>query len=119
MTKDFAVYDPDTGLIKQLVQCVAEFMLCGPGEKFIEVPSQTDPGLWYVQHGKLVKRPVMSAVQVGTVISGVPKGAQVLIEGQRYTADGSPIELEFPLPGTYRIHVQCWPYLDWETTYEA
>jgi len=118
MTQNFAVYAPDTGRIRQIVQCDKEHMLCGGDERYTEVPELVDPSLWYISNKKMVLRPTL-AVSLGTqVLRGVPIGAAVTIEGQTYTADGTDIELEFSLPGSYLIRVSCWPYLDWEGSYE-
>lgn len=42
----------------------------------------------------------------------VPEGSILWINGERYDAEGE-VELEFPLPGTYRLRVECFPFLDW------
>lgn len=76
------------------------------------------PSTHYVADGEVVLRPPMLVQLDGTVLSGVPEGASVLIEGETYLADGSDIELEFDLPGIYTIRVRHWPCMDWEATIE-
>ena len=119
MIQYFAVYEPKTGQILQSVQCPTEFMMCGPDEKFIEVPELIDPSTWYVKEGLLVARPSASIHLLGDTLRGVPAGAQIIVEGISYPADGSTVELEFPLPGSYEITVVQWPYLDWRGVYEV
>lgn len=119
MSEYFAVYLLDNGRILQCVQCPLEFMRCGPGEAFLPVEAMLDPNRWYIDQGLQVERPALPAQLSGNQLSGVPAGAEIQIEADSYTADGSTIELSFSLPGTYHIRVVCWPYLDWEADYEA
>ena len=119
MSDFFVVHLLETGEVLQSVQCPEEFMLCGPHERYVPAPALVDPDLWYVQGGQLVKRPVLTVQISGHQLLGVPTGAQILIEGQVYRADGSTIELDFPLPGSYEITVAQWPYLDWRGVYEV
>lgn len=48
------------------------------------------------------------------VVSGVPEGLSVLIDGTSYTSDGAPLELSFSVPGTYLISVNQWPWMPWK-----
>lgn len=48
----------------------------------------------------------------GLKLYGVPDKAVITIEGQKYTADGTPIELSFSHPGTFQVQVEAFPYLD-------
>lgn len=76
------------------------------------------PATHYVVDAEVVSRPILQVQLNGTVLSGVPAGAEILIEDQVYSADGSDIELEFGLPGYYKVQIKHWPYMDWETVIE-
>lgn len=67
----------------------------------------------YVDGGELTERPTSPVSLSGLTLQGVPAGSTLTINGERYEAEGD-VELEFPLPGTYRLRVECWPYKDWE-----
>jgi hypothetical protein len=73
----------------------------------------------YVKDRQVVPRPIMDLQVSGKTLAGVPAGAVITIDGVEYTADGSDIELDFSLPGKYRIRVSCWPYINAEVVYEA
>lgn len=115
----FVVYTPDEGRILQWVESPDEMMKCGPTEAFLKVTSPVSPDTHYVLNNKVVKRPVLQARISKNLLLNVPEHAQIRIEGVVYHADGSPIELDFALPGTYRILVSAWPYRDWEGFYET
>lgn len=76
------------------------------------------PSTHYVLGGVVVARPPLAAQLDGLLLTGVPAGASVVIEGETYAADGSDIELEFGLPGFYTIRVRHWPFMDWEVVVE-
>lgn len=69
----------------------------------------------------LVPRKPIPMELKGYVLHGVPSGADITIEGQHYTADGTPIELSFSHSGTFKVQVVAFPYLDGsvEVTYET
>lgn len=72
----------------------------------------------YIADGQPVERTALEIGVSGMSLIGVPPGATVTIEGQDYEADGSAIELEFDLPGTYTVKVALWPHLPWSTQIE-
>lgn len=67
---------------------------------------------YYVVGGEAAARPASPITLNGMMLMNVPPGATVLLDGQEYSAEGD-VELEFPLPGTYRLRVECFPYLEW------
>jgi PEGA domain len=67
----------------------------------------------YILNGQPTERPAAPVTLSGLTLQGVPAGSTLTINGERYDAEGN-VELEFPLPGTYRLRVECWPYKDWE-----
>jgi hypothetical protein len=58
-----------------------------------------------------------------TVIMGVPAGASGMIDDgtsrSDFVADGEPIEVQAGHPGTYRVFVECWPYMPDSVAIEA
>ena len=68
---------------------------------------------YYVVDGEATERPASPVTLSDLTLQGVPAGSTLTINGESYDAEGD-VELEFPLPGTYRLRVECWPYRDWE-----
>jgi hypothetical protein len=66
---------------------------------------------YYVVDGQPTERPSSPVSRAGLTLQGVPNGATLWINGDSYAADGN-VELELPMPGTYRLRVECFPYLD-------
>ena len=67
----------------------------------------------YILNGEVTERPASPVNRADLTLLGVPEGSKLWINGKSYDAEGT-VELEFPLPGTYRLRVECFPYLDWE-----
>lgn len=59
-------------------------------------------------------RPASPVTLSDLTLLGVPAGSTLTINGERYEGVDGDVELEFPLPGTYRLRVDCFPYKDWE-----
>jgi hypothetical protein len=80
-----------------------------------------DRDLYFIKDGQPTERPASPVRLTGLTLQGVPAGSTLTIasaslstsNGERYDAEGD-VELEFPLPGTYSLRVECWPYKDWE-----
>ena len=115
----FIVYKLDNGACFQVVECQAEFMRVDEAtEGYIPYVDGFDSMKHYVYKGKLSHRPEPAYVLEGMHLKGVPEGADVIIEGKLYKADGSDIELEFSATGTYVVNVYNFPTLDWSATVE-
>ena len=67
----------------------------------------------YILDGEPTERPTSPVTRTDLTLHDVPEGSTLFINGESYPAEGE-VELEFPLPGTYRLRVECWPYRDWE-----
>ena len=67
---------------------------------------------YYVVDGEATERPASPVTLSDLTLQGVPTGSTLTINGERYDAEGD-VELQFPLPGTYRLRVECWPNKDW------
>lgn len=69
---------------------------------------------YYISNGQPTERPASPVTLSELTLQGVPAGSTLTINGESYENVEGDIELEFPLPGTYRLRVECWPYRDWE-----
>jgi hypothetical protein len=58
------------------------------------------------------ERPASPVTRTDLTLHDVPNGATLWINGVSYPAEGE-VELQFTLPGTYSLRVECFPYLDW------
>ena len=75
----------------------------------------------YILNGQPTERPTSTVTLSDLTLQAVPAGSTLTIasaslstsNGESYEAEGD-VELEFPLPGTYSLRVECWPYKDWE-----
>ncbi len=59
-----------------------------------------------------IERPASPVSRTDLTLLAVPTGSKLYINGESYDAEGT-VELEFPLPGTYALRVECFPFLDW------
>ena len=107
------LYNKHTGRIIQ--------QLIGPQE-FIEanVPDGCEicEGSWndsdfYVKIDTPIKRPESPVVLNGHTLENVPNNGMLYIDGVAYSLNGESVELEFPLPGTYALRVEAFPFKDW------
>jgi hypothetical protein len=69
---------------------------------------------FYVLDGVLTERLTQSTTLDGRTLTGLPVPALLHIDGETYTVDDGEAELDFILPGTYRLRVEAWPFKDWE-----
>lgn len=65
----------------------------------------------YVMDGEIKPRPSMAVSVEGSVLMGVPLGAEIRLGEQVFTAGDSVVEIE-GYTGTVKI--SCWPYFDEE-----
>lgn len=113
--KAITVYD-SVGRIHQIHKGVFFELILEEG--FFQAEGEYDSAEYYFNDHKPALKPSFNIQVSGNTLSGVPAGAKLEIEGESYIADGSDIELSFIYPGTYRIKVSCWPYLDKEIIFE-
>ncbi len=66
----------------------------------------------YILNGEVTKRPTSPVTRTDLTLHDVPNGATLWVAGASYSAEGE-VELAFPLPGTFSLRVECFPYLDW------
>lgn len=112
-------YDPVTGEIKSQVlgqiEDAQRETLEGYGLSTVIVPntgylfSQYEH---YILNGEVTERPASPVSRTGLTLHDVSEGSTLWINGVSYPAEGE-VELEFPLPGTFQLRVECFPFLDW------
>ena len=76
------------------------------------VEGEYDSREFYILNGQPTERLASPVILSDLTLQGVPTGSTLTINGESYAAEGD-VELEFPLQGTYRLRVECWPYRDW------
>lgn len=85
-----------------------------PGLAYLPHDAQVSGQLYYILDGLPTERPASPVTLSDLTLQGVPAGSTLTINGESYENVEGDIELEFPLPGAYRLRVECWPYQDWE-----
>jgi hypothetical protein len=107
-------YDPATGQLgMSWGYSTLEGLELNVREGMGYVDGKWDSRTHYILNGEVTERPASPVTRTDLTLQGVPNGATLWINGERYEAEGE-IELEFPLPGSYSLRVECWPYKDWE-----
>lgn len=111
------VYDyDDSGKIYQKTVCTTDMV----GDIPWHCPHQlalsvdVDIAAHYIHDGAPVRRHVMPVVQSGAALTGLPAHCTVTINGASYDVDDGCFEYVTPLPGSYPVSVEAWPYLTWE-----
>lgn len=96
-------------------------------------PGEIDGSTQYMVDGVPIDKHQQQIVVDKTVItvaegevatlSGIPDGAAILITGphghDEITVDGGTLEFSAIMPGQYRLVINRFPYLTWETTIDA
>lgn len=141
----YAVYNPDTGRIDQANKIFddvsdgrVEDLMRDMGQKWVSHPEMNlvSPELWYVDTKKVVltERKPLEIVVDRTVIkagdndaaifTNIPKGAKLLtICGtsiiHNLVMPETSLELSIPVPCTYKVRFEFWPYRNAEFEVEA
>lgn len=68
----------------------------------------------YVANGEVLDRPTNTITVSGLILNNVPVPATVFIDNVPYETNESTVELEFSFPGTHKVKVVSFPYLDAE-----
>lgn len=110
-------YDPSTGRILSVTgfagiepEAIEDWKQPECGYVEAEADAERD----HVVNGAVVPRPASPVTLDHLTLQNVPSGARVIIDGVSYDAEGT-VDLDFPLAGTYRVKVECWPFLDYES----
>lgn len=78
-----------------------------------------DGRFYYVVDDTPTERPAMSCQTNSTTISNLPIPCSVTVNGETIEVPDGTLELSFGIPGTYKVKVVAWPYLDWEGVINA
>jgi hypothetical protein len=123
-------FDPD-GYDKLLDDRGLQYIVKEPSEGLIR------PGQWYVDitAKELRERPLLATSVDKTVIkagggdsaliTGIPREARVQIMAAGLVLhafeklDADQLEIAIPVPCTYAVAIDVWPYQTWRTTIEA
>jgi len=108
------LYDLDSGKIKmnEMFSSEESFLL-NKDDDVGYADGRWDADTHYIINGQPTERQTSPVSLSDLTLQGVPAGSTLTINGESYSAEGT-VELEFPLPGTYSLRVECWPYKDWE-----
>jgi hypothetical protein len=118
VVQHFICYDQQTGRI--MSQC----SVAGDTLKFMQesgvpmIEAVADPAANYVKDGMVVPKLDNPTVAQGGALVGLPVPCQIQIGTKLYDCNEERAELEFDAPGTYRVRVIAWPYLDKEFVFE-
>lgn len=117
MNVSYVTYNPDTGRIYKSGTCPLVMILLQDDD--VLVGSGSDHTHYVnVQTLKITPRPENPATLNGMVINDLPNGATLTIEGEDYRVTDGTAELSFEHPGTYKVQVSAFPYLDKVITVE-
>lgn len=72
----------------------------------------------YILNGEVTDRPVNPLIVSDNVLSGLIHPCTIAINGTEYHCESSTATLELFHPGSYKVKVSVWPYLDREFTIE-
>lgn len=78
------------------------------------VEGGSDPETHYVAQGVLTPRPENPAALSAGTLSDLPVPCTIHIGSVDYPCDEPVAELAFDQPGTYRVVIEAWPYLNKE-----
>lgn len=111
----------------QLVEKLREM-----GRPFVQIQERPDFNMvtqGYVEGGEIKRRPVLDIQVSDTVIqadgedeavlSGLPDPCDVWIDGVKHEVTGGELRISSPMPATYRIAIERWPYMAWAVAIEA
>jgi hypothetical protein len=111
---DVTYYDKSTGVLGEAWFYPSEESkdLNVQGRDYVD--GKWDSRTHYILNGEVTERPTQSTTLDGRTLTGLPIPATLHIDGETYEVDDGEAELDFILPGTYRLRVVAWPYRDWE-----
>jgi hypothetical protein len=112
----FVKYNP-TGEIVAVVDCDEKFSEYYPEFTWFGLFATVTPWSHYIdltdpENPTPAERPASPVTRTDLTLHDVPNGATLWINGVSYPAEGE-VELQFTLPGTYSLRVECFPFLDW------
>lgn len=107
----FTIFD-STGRVAHRLSVPDEEVMLYETDDTILVAGDFPGGTHYVLSGEVTERPASPVSRTDLTLLDVPVGSTLWINGVSYPAEGT-VDLEFPLPGTFQLRVECFPFLDW------
>lgn len=115
----FVLYDSDGRIVMGMTAPEATAQLnVQPGHQLLRVPPGLDIEAHYVDGGTWQPRPQCAAQLEGSRLVDLPAPCKIRINDAAYDCPDATADLEFDQPGTYRVVVSAWPYMDKEFTVE-
>lgn len=124
---NFTIYNPLTGEILRSGSCVESDveLQIQPGEAL--VLGASNDVLHYVLNGEIVDRPSFNISKTEivaddldeAVIADLPDPITVTVDGVAYEVTGGSLAITSPMPATYNIEIDHWPYLPFSTEVTA
>lgn len=108
--KPFTIFDRHTGRILRVAH-LPDGITPKPDPSAAYLPGEYDDARHYIPGASPIARPAMNLTLSGDVISGIPEGATVEIDGDPAdVADGATRVTQWPPHGESEIYISCWPY---------
>jgi len=85
----------------------------------IEVERLVDIDTEYYDGAAIQSRPEMLATLTGNTVAGISIPSIMTIDGTAYEILDDKVDLEFDTPGTHRVIIHSFPFLDKELILEA
>ena len=107
-------YDATTGRLGMMLTFPDEatYLINQPaGSAFMA--GHHDAGVYYALDGQVAARPTQTTALSGFTFTGLPTPSTLWIDHASYAVTDSTVTLDLPLPGTYPLRVEAWPYIDW------
>lgn len=82
-----------------------------PDDKWSWISGHWPAEQFYVVNACPVAKPPLPIDVDGSVISGLPVGAIIDVDGEQFIVEDGIADLRFALPGRYTVNLSCFPYL--------
>ncbi|QPC87426.1 hypothetical protein GA830_12235 [Mesorhizobium sp. NBSH29] len=129
------VFEPNGFPRWALITPVSDFsFLVDNNQNFVVVEGECPPDIhshWYcdLESGELARRPEIAATISSSVIAadgvaeciiaGLPDPVTLTMDGVEHVIEGGEITITASTPGVFRLAIDQWPYLPWETEITA
>jgi hypothetical protein len=121
---NFIVYDSSTGRIIRLGYCADDDVAVQAQDGEVIMEGTADDSKQMVLNEQVVDRPALpfyldrDSVVIGqkATFSSLPAGTTVDVDGDVVVVNDHVLALTFDTPGTYRVRLSLFPYLDREVT---
>jgi hypothetical protein len=112
---DISVYDDSTGEVRYWTTLSQREFL---GTKGAFVAGHHNGAFYFIDltdpdNPTPTERPASPVTLTDLTLQHLPVGGDLFIDGTRYEITDTTVELAFPLPGTFQLRVERFPYLDW------